>query len=167
MEANAKKLKVVCIFLLALLTIEILFLSSRLFSSLDARFEIPKGILQHRSKSAPVDRISRSDIEVYSDKIIIKLNNASLSEYAETGSMRPILDAGANGIRIAPKNESEIKVGDIVTFESNGELLVHRVIKIGKDDEGTYFITKGDNNWFSDGKIRFEQIKYITVGVIY
>ncbi len=46
-------------------------------------------------------------------------------------------------------------------------LIIHRVVEIGEDEQGTYFITKGDNNFFSDGKVRFGQIKYVTIGVIY
>jgi signal peptidase I len=81
--------------------------------------------------------------------------------------MIPLFDKGANGIRIVPRNEEDIKVGDIITYESDNGLIVHRVIEIGHDDEGPYFVPKGDNNWFSDGKVRFEQIKYVTVAVVY
>ena len=41
------------------------------------------------------------------------------------------------------------------------------VIEKGIDEDGIYFITKGDNNSITDGKIRFEDIEYITVGVIW
>ena len=102
-----------------------------------------------------------------SDKIIIKVNNASLSNYADTGSMNPVFDIGANGIRIKPESEEQINVGDIVSFDYDNKLIVHRVIEKSFDDKGVYFITKGDNADFPDGKIRFEQIKYITVGVIW
>ena len=49
--------------------------------------------------------------------------------------------------------ENEIEVGDIIIFYYDG-LVVHRVI--GKCEDG--FITKGDNNWVSDGCIPYERI---------
>ena len=116
---------------------------------------------------APSDIVSEKQIEILDDKIIINLEGASLSRYAATGSMRPVLDKGANGIRIKPKSPEEINVGDIITFREYSKLIVHRVIEKGEDSEGIYFITKGDNNNIVDGKLRFEDIKYITIGVIW
>jgi hypothetical protein len=58
-------------------------------------------------------------------------------------------------------------VGDIVSYRKGESLIVHRVIEKGVDEEGIYFVVKGDNNSISDGKIRFEEIEYITVGVIW
>jgi len=116
---------------------------------------------------APFDLVGLDNIEVYDDKVVIYVQGASLSQYAPTGSMEPVLNEGSNGIRIVPLNEDEIHIGDIVSFEQEDRLIVHRVIEKGADNEGTYFITKGDNNNVSDGKIRFEDIKYITIGVIY
>jgi hypothetical protein len=46
-------------------------------------------------------------------------------------------------------------------------LIIHRVVEKGVDFDGIYFIAKGDNNVVSDGKIRFEDIKYKTIGVIW
>jgi hypothetical protein len=117
--------------------------------------------------SGPGDWISNKDIEVYNDKIIIKLENPSISNYASTGSMRPTLDAGHNGIRIRPKSPEEIKEGDIITFTKENSLIVHRVVQKGQDKEGYWFITRGDNNLQNDEKIYFKDIKYITVGILY
>ena len=116
---------------------------------------------------APGDWVSQRQIKVYDDRIVIDLGGASLSSYAATGSMKPVLDVGSNGIRIEPQSDEEINVGDIISFKQSGDLIVHRVIEKGTDREGVYFITKGDNNSVDDGKVRFSQIKYITVGVIW
>ena len=151
--------------LVILLVFSIGFLAANLVRNIDV--EIPKGVFHYEPVNSPVDRVSDKNIEVYRDRVIIRLENASLSEYADTKSMLPIFDKGANGIRIIPENENDIRLGDIVTFESSYGLIVHRIIEIGEDEQGTYFITKGDNNLFSDGKIRFEQIKYVTVAVVY
>ena len=119
------------------------------------------------SNDAPFDFIKKNQIEVYSDRIVINVKDASISEYAPTGSMKPILDENSNGIRIIPKSEEDIHIGDMISFEQNNELIIHRVVYKGKDENGTYFITKGDNNLINDEKIRFKDIRYITIGIIY
>lgn len=42
----------------------------------------------------------------------------------------------------------ELKVGDIVYVKEHN--LCHRIIEIGSDDEGKFFILKGDNNVIAD-----------------
>lgn len=116
---------------------------------------------------APSDFIKENQIQVYNDKIVIDISGASLSRYAPTGSMIPILDEGSNGIRIVPDSEHDINVGDIITFKKDDKYIVHRVVEKGLDSNGIYFITKGDNNTINDGKIRFSDIKYKTIGVIW
>jgi signal peptidase I len=114
---------------------------------------------------APGDWITKNDIILQKDKIIINVENASLSNYADSGSMLPVLDYESNGIRIVPSDAEQIEVGDIVTFSN--ENIVHRVIEKGEDEEGYWFITKGDNNDINDAKIRFQDIKYVTIGILY
>lgn len=139
------------------------------YSTMLAGVENPLSFISYGSKNAPTDYLSSENIEFKEDKIIIHIPNAtmSLSKYADTGSMLPVLNENTNGIKIVPKTESEINVGDIITFERDDFLIVHRVIKKGTDSHGTYFITKGDNNLFSDGKIRFKDILYKTIVLVY
>jgi len=117
--------------------------------------------------NSPGDWIKESQISIYENAVVLHIEGASLSRYAATGSMKPVLDIGSNGIRIVPENPEQIEIGDIITFEKNGELIIHRVIEKGTDEEGIYFITKGDNNNVTDGKVRFEEIKYVTIGILY
>ncbi|MBU4070322.1 MAG: signal peptidase I [Nanoarchaeota archaeon] len=116
---------------------------------------------------APHDFVSPNDIEVYPEKIIINLKNYAISKYKDSGSMVPVLDDGANGVGITPKSEKDIHIGDIITFKQGNSFIVHRVIEKGIDDYGIFFITKGDNNDFDDGKIRFSQIESVLVAIIY
>lgn len=116
---------------------------------------------------APSNWIDESKIKVYDNAIVIEIDGASISRYAPTGSMKPVLDEWSNGIRIVPENPSQIEIGDIITFEQNGQLIVHRVIDKGDDEKGVYFITKGDSNNITDGKIRFKDVRYVTIGVIW
>ena len=99
--------------------------------------------------------------------VILRVSNTTLSNYADSGSMKPVFDKGANGIRIVPRSEDDIKVGDIISYRFGNILVVHRVVERGIDSEGTYFIVQGDNNILGDGKIRFEDIEYVTIGVIW
>ena len=118
-------------------------------------------------EKGPTDVITREDIVIYDDRVIIYIPHARISSYAPTGSMRPLLDSDANGIQIQPISETDISEGDIVSFQKDDLIIVHRVIEKGEDEEGIYFITKGDNATLKDGKIRFKDIRYKTIGVIY
>jgi signal peptidase I len=125
------------------------------------------GINFNENIEAPFDFIKENQIKVYDDKIIIYVDDASIGRYAPTGSMKPVLDEGSNGIRIKPESEKDVHIGDIITFREDNYLIIHRVVDIGTDNEGTYFITKGDNNNVVDGKVRFEDIEYITIGMLW
>src|SRR5690606_19251510 len=107
----------------------------------------------------PSDRITQENLFLTSEGLTILFENISLSYYADSGSMMPLLGPSAQGIRTVPKHQDEIEVGDIVSFEWEEKLLVHRVIEKGRDEQGVYFITKGDNAASPDEKIRFEQIR--------
>jgi len=119
------------------------------------------------SNSAPFDFVDESEIQIYNDRVVINIDGASISRYAPTGSMKPVLDAGANGIRIVPESEEDIHIGDIISFRQDSYLIVHRVVDKGTDEKGVYFITKGDNNNITDGKIRFEDIEFVTIAVVW
>jgi signal peptidase I len=125
------------------------------------------GVSQAYNNQAPYDFVKQNQIEVYSDKIVINIRDASIGSYAATGSMKPVLDENSNGIRIKPSSEEDIHVGDIITYETDGNLIIHRVVEKGSDENGTYFVPKGDNNSVNDGKIRFKDIRYKTIGLIY
>ena len=64
----------------------------------------------------------------------------------------------------------KIKVGDIVSYSSEyaDGAIIHRVIGKNMDDNGVYFILKGDNNPSADpGKIRFSQIRRVVIAIVY
>lgn len=117
--------------------------------------------------SVPSDFVSGRDIFVYPGEVVIKIEGAKVTNYDSTGSMNPVFGEGVNGIVVKPLSVDEINVGDIVSFYSGGELVVHRVVEVGEDEEGVYFITKGDSNGFSDGKVRFGEIEHRVVGLVY
>ena len=121
-------------------------------------------------KNSPGDWIKEDQIKVYNDKVIINLKDAEWASFTNTNSMDPVLDEKANAIEIMPKSSDNIHVGDIISYKSDytDGTIIHRVIKISKDDNGWYCIVKGDNNQSPDpGKIRFNQIKRVLVAIIY
>ncbi|MEM2121420.1 MAG: hypothetical protein QXU20_02040 [Candidatus Woesearchaeota archaeon] len=123
-----------------------------------------------KNLKGPSDRIKENQIQVFNDKVIIYLQNPEWASFTPTGSMEPVLNEYANAIQIVPKSEEEIKVGDIISYESEyaDGIIIHRVIDIGYDKYGWYCIAKGDNNPKKDpGKIRFSQIKRVLVAIIY
>ncbi len=120
-----------------------------------------------KTLSAPYDFIKEDQIIAYENKIVLEIENYSLSRYAPSKSMVPVLDSGANGIGIKPKSEDDLHVGDIITFKQGDNLIVHRIVEKGLDEDGWFFITKGDNNNITDGKIRFSQIDSVLVALIY
>jgi hypothetical protein len=119
-------------------------------------------------RASPSDWVNEREIIVSKDQVIIKVANATLAEFADTNSMDPLLDKGTNGIEIVPKSADDVNTGDIIAFKSSYGTIIHRVIEKGFDEQGAYFITKGDNNKSADpDKIRFEQIELVLVALIY
>ena len=117
---------------------------------------------------SPYDRVKESQIFVYDDRVVLNIEDAYLAEYADTNSMDPLIDEMSNGIEVIPESENAVHLGDVVVYETDIGLIVHRIVEIGNDEEGKYFILKGDNNPDEDPyKVRFGQIRYVLVGVLY
>jgi len=122
------------------------------------------------AKESPRDRVPESAIAVYKDRVVLDLQDAQWATFTDTHSMEPVIFAGANALEVTPKSVDDIKVGDIVSYRSeyaNGSI-IHRVVYKGQDENGTYFVMKGDNLPTSDpGRVRFSQIQRVVVGLIY
>jgi len=65
----------------------------------------------------------------------------------ETGSMEPTLRVGALILSQKPKDASDLKVDDIITFTSSkGKTITHRIIDVQTNEDGSIqYQTKGDN----------------------
>ncbi len=126
--------------------------------------------LMGEERESPQDRIKDADVNVYGSRVIINIENAKSRKFIDSNSMDPLIDEGTTTIEAKPKNAAEIKVGDIIAYDVKGYdyAFVHRVVGIGNDEKGVYFITKGDNYWKEDpDKVRFSQIEGIIVGILY
>lgn len=76
-----------------------------------------------------------------------------------SGSMEPTLSIND---MIFVKKADEYKINDMVVFQINNELIVHRIIDINED----VIITKGDANNVEDEPINISNIKGKVVGVV-
>ena len=110
------------------------------------------------------------------DNLIIKSNSITLvgdyevGEFSNTKSMLPILDYGSKGIYIRANPNTEISIGDIISYTSQeyGVNIAHRVININYDLEGKYYITKGDSVKRVDPyKVRPEEVNRILIGALW
>ena len=120
--------------------------------------------------ATPENRISENQIHVYDDRIILDVKNASWASFTPTHSMEPLISDQSHGIEIKPKSNSDIKIGDVISYSSDFTtgLVIHRVISTGYDETGWYAIVKGDNNAEQDpGKVRFDKINGVLIGIIY
>lgn len=84
--------------------------------------------------------------------ILIALTSGIFKYYFLTigsGSMRDKIDIGDVVIvkKLKQNELNQIKVGKILVFKMENKVIVHRVIKIKKDNDGSLlFVTKGDAN---------------------
>jgi hypothetical protein len=121
-------------------------------------------------QDSPSDWIKQEQINVYNDRIVIEIENPEWASFANTNSMDPVIDETSHAIQIVPKSAQDINVGDIISYKSDYAqgIIIHRIIRIGEDENGWYCIAKGDNNPTQDpGKIRFNQITRVLVAIIY
>lgn len=128
------------------------------------------GLFSKDVKTAPRDHIAEEQIHVFKDRVVVDIPDVTWSSFTDTGSMIPFIDQNSNGLELNPKSPDEINIGDIVSYESDysSGIIIHRVIETGTDELGWYAILRGDNNPISDpGRIRFEQVQGILVGVLY
>ena len=140
------------------------FFTSQLFVGALAAQDLVGGL----EVASPADHISEEQIKVYDDKIIIDVQGAQWANFANTNSMDPFLDSGSNALQLVPTSVDDIAVGDIVSYKKGNDRIIHRVVFIGEDEKGIYYIVKGDNNPTSDpGKVRFEQIDRVLFAIIY
>jgi hypothetical protein len=149
------------------------FLTSNIYANLNV--EQPSNISTSNSPytdqvASPSDWVNEGQIGVYSKNVILDIKDAQWAQFTDTHSMEPVLSSRANAIEVVPKNVDQIKVGDIVSYESEyaDGFIVHRVIQKSSDEQGVYFIMKGDNNDAQDpGRVRFNQIKRVVVAIVY
>lgn len=160
--SKLKILSLILVFLAGFLTAGILFLAPSASAT---------GLVVAQDQYSPQNHVTEDQILVYKDKVVLDVPDVKWASIANTKSMDPFFDSGANALQIVPRDPSDIAIGDVVSYspqESPAKHIIHRVIYVGEDEEGLYFILKGDNNKVADsGKVRFEQIDRVLIGIIY
>lgn len=124
--------------------------------------------LDNEAVNSPADHISSENIHMFSDRLEIDKEDLIWAEVKDTHSMEPVLNKNSISLEKRPSGSSEIKAGDIISYEQGDKVIIHRVVFIGEDSDGWLAITKGDNNEDIDPyKVRFSSVKGIVVGVLY
>lgn len=103
--------------------------------------------------------------------IVILLAALILSQHMNvvvSGSMEPVFYRGdivivekSDFFGLQEFNPLDVKKGDIIIYNANWflEPVIHRIIDIKEDENGVYYITKGDNNPVPDPeKVRPSQV---------
>ena len=127
----------------------------------------PSGI----ERPSPVGSIPQSVVERFADRIVIKQPGLKLiKNIADTNSMDPLFDSDHTLIVKGKDsfNVNALNKGDIIVYQSERGLIVHRIIQVGSDDQGIFYKCEGDNNNTPDPYIiRDINIKYLVAGIIY
>lgn len=135
----------------------------------EVKIEIPEKF--GSEQPSPHDWVSMDDIHVESSRFWVSAPAGYQLEWnmlANTNSMDPTMDETANAVQIIPKSRSDIHIGDVISYETDFGIIIHRVVAIGNDSQGWYAVTQGDNISFPDPeKVRFPQIRRIVIAIIY
>jgi len=160
-------MKKIDLLLNSLLIVFVITLSALVLNLVNPSIDMPFGNADE--VDSPSDWIDESQINVYDSQVVLNIENPRFVGFSDTNSMDPIFDVEANVIEILPENINDINLGDIISFETeNNEVYIHRVVAKDYDDEGLYFITKGDNNKNTDPIfVRWSQIIGVVVAIIY
>jgi len=96
------------------------------------------------------EKVNIKEIATYIVIILVGIVVAQHMNVVVSGSMEPVMYRG--DIVIVDQNPSSVQVGDIVVYHATwfNEPVIHRVKEIYKTSNGTYIITKGDNNPTAD-----------------
>jgi len=130
--------------------------------------QLPVALLGGQENSSPSDWVKENQIQVYPQQVILNIPGAKWAGFTNTNSMDPFIDETANALEVMPADLDAIKVGDVISYQTAYGVLIHRVIEKGSDEQGIYYVVKGDNNRFSDPfKVRFDEVQGVVVAVIY
>lgn len=126
--------------------------------------------------ASPCHRINYDSINTFDTQTSINLAGITKGKTFNTGSMLPVINGNSTILYNQIAGENNLCIGDIIMYNETSagcynkysDLALHRIIKKGADEKGTYFITKGDNNNIADDcKVRINDIRVVVVGILY
>ncbi len=130
--------------------------------------QIPGSLFTAEELHSPGNWVQEEQIKVYKDMVVLDIPNAQWAGFTNTNSMDPLLDEDAHAIELKPASPDAIQIGDVISYHGSYGIIVHRVIEKGTDEEGIYYLVKGDNTTVRDPfKVRFEQVEGVVIAVIY
>lgn len=130
--------------------------------------QIPAAVFGGKELLSPGNWIKENQIQVFPTRVIINVPEATWAGFTNTNSMDPLLDEDSNAIEVKPQNAESIEVGDIISYHTAYGTIIHRVTEKGVDEQGVYYLVKGDNNRFADPlKVRYDDVVGVVVAVIY
>src|SRR3989338_4179631 len=130
--------------------------------------QIPAAVFGGKELLSPGDWVHENQIQVFPNRVVITVPDATWAGFTNTNSMDPLLDEDSNAIEIKPQNPDSIAVGDVISYRTPYGTIIHRVIEKGMDENGVYYLVKGDNNRFADPlKVRYADVVGVVVAVIY
>ena len=150
---------IIGILFLILLSIVVLSLSDK---------QLPINFLGGAERSSPGNWVKEEQIKVFKDQVILEIPGATWAKFTDTNSMDPFIDETSNAIEIHPLNPDSIQVGDVISYQTSYGILIHRVIEKSEDENGFFYLVKGDNNTIRDPfQVRYEDVKGVVVAVVY
>ena len=112
--------------------------------------------------------ISPNTFNLTEDSLTINFNNITFFNITKGISMLPAIHDNSTQLYIILGNNS-LYMGDVVRFKyEEYSYMHHRIIDIRNDEEGIYYITRGDNNLLNDDlRVRRENITHKLIGILY
>jgi len=113
-------------------------------------------------RPSPKIRITpeQADSIIKALKLIPGYESCFIAAIAPTNSLDPTIDDGMYVVLDPTIPHPDLRSGDIIWFERPDYKAIHRITKLGIDNEGWWCITKGDNNSVADpDKVRVQHIK--------
>lgn len=146
-----------------------------LLNSCSNQNQVTSDIITNQPISYPCHRIDYEQIKVYPMQVMIHQDNIIHSGVLNTNSMLPTITSESTILLKKPTSIQDVCIGDIIYYKTNNctfpksEFVLHRVISQNEDILGIYYNAKGDNNGnvIDNCKIRYEDIKYVVVGILY
>src|SRR3989338_3661470 len=126
------------------------------------------GILLSQERPSPGDWVKEEQIKIYSDKVVLDIDNPLWAIFTNTNSMDPFLDETSHAIEIQPLSPDDISLGDVISYKMGENIVIHRIVEIGEDAQGAYYVVQGDNNSSRDPTmVRFNDVTGVVVAVIF
>lgn len=90
---------------------------------------------------------------------VFNVYDLEINHILNTGSMKPYFNGGEKVLTKKISDYSSIKNFDVLIFERDNRMIIHRVLDIKKVGGEYYFLMKGDANKYDDGYIKEDFIK--------